>query len=137
DHLAVYMPIELCHRLAVELRRAVAVLLCRASWDVVGAGKVVIGNGRQVDVAVVSVGRATLVRRLIEWRADVEMRPRYDPFAHAFRMAGLPADGAVSLGIGFVEHHRGIVLPFQISELTGLVSELLQHPHNLFAVNHG
>src|SRR5690348_10154918 len=70
---AMHMPVERHHRLPLELRGAPAVLIQGTGRDVVRPGQVVVRNHRQVDVAVVPVGRTPLIRRLVEWRTDVEV----------------------------------------------------------------
>src|SRR5690554_3323855 len=56
------------------------------------------------------------------------------PLLRALRKASLSLDGAVSLGIGFVEHHRGKVLPFEVPQPPGLGGKLLQHAGQLAGV---
>src|SRR5690242_9622766 len=125
-----HMPVELGDRLVLELRRAAALLLGRAGRDVIRPGQIVVGNRRQVDVAVVPVRRAAIVRCLVERRADVEMRSGYDPFTYLMWVACLPANRAVVLGVGFVPVLRGKELPSQIPELARLGCEFFQHSYD-------
>src|SRR5262245_32118155 len=112
-----YMAEVVRHRLVVEFGRAAVIFLGRAGRDVVRAGEVVVGNRRLVDAAVVLIVRATLVRCLVEGRANKEMRPRYDPFTQISGIAGFSADSTVFLSIGLVPVLRGEVFALQAPEL--------------------
>src|SRR4051812_3335792 len=99
-----------------------------ASRYVIRARQVVLGDSHQIDFAVITVGRAALVRRFVERGSHEKVWPGYDPFRHIAWETSLPANRPVILCVRLVPVLRSEKLALQIPELARLCSKLLQHP---------
>ena len=108
---------------------------------VVGAGEVVVGEGFEVEGAVVAVGGAKVPGRLVEGVGDEEVRPGQDPILRALserrRAIGVAHDRAVLLGVHLVPMLRREASVGEVGEATGVGGELGEDAGELAGMNGG
>src|SRR5690606_869820 len=102
-----------------------------ARGDVVGARQVVVRQGLQVEDVVVAFLGADGPRGFVERVADEEMGAGEYPLFRVFGELSFTLHSTVLLGVDFVPVLRGVVLPFHVTQPSGLGGEFVQYHHQL------
>ena len=137
NHLSCDPTVSFRDRLLPPSRCSLAELVERACWYVIRPRQVVVRDLGQVDDAVVFIVATAFVRRLVEGRANVEVRAGDDPLLGGLWRAGLTADRPVLLLVGLMKMLGAEVLALQVRELPRGVGEALEHREDLLAVDDG
>ena len=95
--------------------------------DIIGAWQIVIRQRGQVQHIIMGVLGTFPTRGLVERIAHKEMRAGKHQLTGMFREACLTADGAVTLGIGFIKHDGSIIVTRAVPQFVSGLDKAGQH----------